>query len=111
MPKKTEDKIIKFTSVAVEPHVKEKLKKLSAQHGMKMYELLDNMADYFIEFNEHPNSKVSKKALRQTIVSFIKEQEKRYHSPNKNDLALLVKMTSNLQDEMKFLFDYLKTKK
>ena len=107
----TEKKVIKYTTIAVKPETKQKLKILSVKHRIKLSVLLENMVDYFIEFNENPNSELSKKGLRQTIISFIKEQEKRYHKPNKSDIALMVHILTELKGDLKFLFDYLKTKK
>ena len=89
----------------------EHLKKLHSQaekQGMKNKEYLESMVEYFEKNNISPKSYTSNDALRSTFVSFIREQEKKFLVPMKNDVSLLNDNYQELKDTLSFILEILK---
>ena len=87
------------------------LKKLHSQaekHGMKNKDYLESMVEYFEKNKISPKSTTTNEALRNTFISFIREQEKKFLTPMKNDVTILNENYQEVKDTLSFILEKLK---
>lgn len=97
---------IKNVKISEEHH--KKLVELCHLFGSKQKDFLESCIDIFHKSKENPKSNYTNQALRNTFISFIREQEKTYLKPIKNDFGLVQNDLKEIKSNIEFLFNKIK---
>lgn len=105
MLSKKDNMATKNIKISEEHH--SKLICLCANLQMTQKDFIESAIDVFDKLKESPKSNTTNHGLRNTFVSFIRQQEKDYLKPIKNDMSIMNERMDSLMENIKFIYNKL----